>query len=307
VVSLAWAAGTVQTHASPWLTRATRRPSGVNAVYGEPAAAHWRSVSPEQSRDQYHAHRRNGDNELSGAEYQAVCANPQANKGEAGVADMNASGQVTLFNDVTGIPAVASGVRAGHPDPAGSDAALQSGCDWISRDERRSGAGMAGPAVLAHARETGRSGREVWRECVRPRQRCVMRGGAGRRYGAKTGMDPGDPEQIIWGETVMTEHPNIELTRRAYDAFAKGDLAALSEFIADDATWHVQGVGELSGDYHGRDEVCGALSSAPKRACPLPSPVWAVSPGLRWGSMHCTVRCLRVRGPYECWGADAER
>jgi hypothetical protein len=55
----------------------------------------------------------------------------------------------------------------------------------------------------------------------------------------------------------MTEHPNIELTRRAYDAFAKGDLAALSELIADDVTWHVQGVGELSGDYHGRDEVFG--------------------------------------------------
>ena len=26
----------------------------------------------------------------------------------------------------------------------------------------------------------------------------------------------------------MTEHTNVELTRRAYDAFAKGDLAALS-------------------------------------------------------------------------------
>ena len=53
----------------------------------------------------------------------------------------------------------------------------------------------------------------------------------------------------------MTEHTNVELTRRAYDAFAKGDLAALSELIADDVTWHVRGVGPLSGDYHGRDEV----------------------------------------------------
>jgi uncharacterized protein len=53
----------------------------------------------------------------------------------------------------------------------------------------------------------------------------------------------------------MTEHPNVELTRRGYDAFAKGDLAALSELLADDVTWHVRGVGPLSGDYHGRDEV----------------------------------------------------
>jgi len=53
----------------------------------------------------------------------------------------------------------------------------------------------------------------------------------------------------------MTEHPNVELSRRGYDAFAKGDLATLSELIADDVTWHVRGVGPLSGDYHGRDEV----------------------------------------------------
>jgi ketosteroid isomerase-like protein len=53
----------------------------------------------------------------------------------------------------------------------------------------------------------------------------------------------------------VTEHPNIELTRRGYDAFSKGDLGALSELIADDAIWHVPGVGPLSGTYHGRDEV----------------------------------------------------
>ena len=53
----------------------------------------------------------------------------------------------------------------------------------------------------------------------------------------------------------MTEHPHVELTRRGYDAFAKGDLATLSELIADNVTWHVLGVGPLSGTYHGRDEV----------------------------------------------------
>ena len=53
----------------------------------------------------------------------------------------------------------------------------------------------------------------------------------------------------------MTEHPNVELTRRGYDAFAKADLATLSELIAGDAAWHVLGVGPLSGTYHGRDEV----------------------------------------------------
>jgi ketosteroid isomerase-like protein len=50
----------------------------------------------------------------------------------------------------------------------------------------------------------------------------------------------------------MTKHPNIGLTRRGYEAFAKGDLTALSELIADDVTWHALGVGPLSGDYHGQ-------------------------------------------------------
>jgi len=57
------------------------------------------------------------------------------------------------------------------------------------------------------------------------------------------------------GEAAMTEHPNVELTRRGYDAFAKADLAALSELIADDVTWHAPSLGPLSGTYHGRDEV----------------------------------------------------
>jgi len=57
------------------------------------------------------------------------------------------------------------------------------------------------------------------------------------------------------GEAAMTEHPNVELTRRGYDAFAKADLAALSELMADDVTWHAPGLGPLSGTYHGRDEV----------------------------------------------------
>ena len=55
----------------------------------------------------------------------------------------------------------------------------------------------------------------------------------------------------------MTDHPNVELTRRAYEAFARGDIAALAELIAADVTWHVAPPGPLSGTYHGRDEVLG--------------------------------------------------
>ena len=55
----------------------------------------------------------------------------------------------------------------------------------------------------------------------------------------------------------MTEHPHVELTRRGYDAFAKGDLATLSELIADNVTWHVLGVGPLVGA-----AACAAPDSA---------------------------------------------
>ncbi len=59
------------------------------------------------------------------------------------------------------------------------------------------------------------------------------------------------------GKEAVTEHSNVELTRRGYEAFAKGDLATLTELLADDVVWHVQGVGPLNGNYHGRDEVFG--------------------------------------------------
>jgi uncharacterized protein len=55
----------------------------------------------------------------------------------------------------------------------------------------------------------------------------------------------------------MTEHPNVELSRRGYDAFAQADVATLTELIADDAVWHVRGLGPLNGDYRGRDQVFG--------------------------------------------------
>ena len=65
---------------------------------------------------------------------------------------------------------------------------------------------------------------------------------------------PRDPCRVAGGGS-PTEHPNVELARQAYEAMAKGDLAATSEGIADDVTWHGMAAGPLSGTYHGRDEV----------------------------------------------------
>jgi ketosteroid isomerase-like protein len=55
----------------------------------------------------------------------------------------------------------------------------------------------------------------------------------------------------------MAEHPNTELVRKGYDAFAKGDMEVLQELFADDIVWHEGGRNPLSGDYRGRDTVFG--------------------------------------------------
>ncbi|MGA8296363.1 MAG: nuclear transport factor 2 family protein [Acidimicrobiales bacterium] len=58
----------------------------------------------------------------------------------------------------------------------------------------------------------------------------------------------------------MAEHPNVELTRRGYAAFSKGDFADLTDVFADDIVWHVPGPGPLAGTYRGRDAVFGMFA-----------------------------------------------
>jgi ketosteroid isomerase-like protein len=52
-------------------------------------------------------------------------------------------------------------------------------------------------------------------------------------------------------------HPNEDLLRRAFDAFAKGDMDTLRELTDQDAVWHTPGCNQLSGDYRGADEILG--------------------------------------------------
>src|SRR4029453_13535056 len=56
-------------------------------------------------------------------------------------------------------------------------------------------------------------------------------------------------------EAVMAEHPNAERIRRAFAAFAQGDMATMTELIAEDTVWHIPGRGRLSGDHRGREAV----------------------------------------------------
>lgn len=50
-------------------------------------------------------------------------------------------------------------------------------------------------------------------------------------------------------------HPNEDLMRRGYEAFANGDMETLDGLLADDITWHSPGQNPFAGDYEGKQEV----------------------------------------------------
>jgi ketosteroid isomerase-like protein len=51
----------------------------------------------------------------------------------------------------------------------------------------------------------------------------------------------------------MAEHKNVELVRRGYEAFQKGDMDTLREIMAADVVWHTPGNSVISGDKKGID------------------------------------------------------
>jgi ketosteroid isomerase-like protein len=54
-------------------------------------------------------------------------------------------------------------------------------------------------------------------------------------------------------------HPNEDLLRRGYAAFASGDMETLNELFDDDIVWHTPGNNALAGDYSGKEAVFGNL------------------------------------------------
>jgi hypothetical protein len=48
---------------------------------------------------------------------------------------------------------------------------------------------------------------------------------------------------------------NVELVRAGYDAFTRGDLAAVEELFHPEVVWHAKRLGALSGDHKGWPEV----------------------------------------------------
>ena len=58
----------------------------------------------------------------------------------------------------------------------------------------------------------------------------------------------------------MTDHPNLVLARAGYEAFDRGDMAAVSDLLSDDIVWHSGGSNVLTGDYAGKEAVLDFFS-----------------------------------------------
>lgn len=57
----------------------------------------------------------------------------------------------------------------------------------------------------------------------------------------------------------MDPHPNVAIVRRAFEAYASGDLDALAEAFTDDVVWHVPGTNRFSGLFAGLDVAMDRL------------------------------------------------
>ena len=63
-------------------------------------------------------------------------------------------------------------------------------------------------------------------------------------------------------------HPNADLVRKGFEAFAAGDMATLDAIMSDDVVWHASGAGVLAGDFVGKQAVFGSFALIPKRPTP---------------------------------------
>lgn len=52
-------------------------------------------------------------------------------------------------------------------------------------------------------------------------------------------------------------HPNEDLLRQGYEAFGAGAVDKVLALFAPDIVWHVGGSSQITGDYHGHQEVLG--------------------------------------------------
>jgi ketosteroid isomerase-like protein len=78
------------------------------------------------------------------------------------------------------------------------------------------------------------------------------------------GVSPQAPDR--GGSMLGTDE--VELVRRAYDAFVAGDVGWLHEHLHENVVYHVAGAGSLSGEQRGLDAVLAYLGKVVTVALP---------------------------------------
>gem|GEM_PF-584468 len=59
-------------------------------------------------------------------------------------------------------------------------------------------------------------------------------------------------------------HPNADFVRKGVEAMIAGDMATVSEMIADDAKFHWPGTSRVSGDIEGKEAILESLAVMPE-------------------------------------------
>jgi uncharacterized protein len=85
---------------------------------------------------------------------------------------------------------------------------------------------------------------------------CPVDGRGAGRLLASEAQTTSDKEATMTTQTgAERASRNLELVRAGYDAFTRGDLAAVEELFHPDVVWHAQRLGALSDDHKGWPEV----------------------------------------------------
>jgi ketosteroid isomerase-like protein len=71
-------------------------------------------------------------------------------------------------------------------------------------------------------------------------------------------------------------HPNADLVRKGFAAFAAGDMATMDQLFADDAKWHATGRSPLAGDFDGKEAIFGSFARIPQETDSFHQDVHAV-------------------------------
>lgn len=84
----------------------------------------------------------------------------------------------------------------------------------------------------------------------------------------------------------MSTHKNAEQITKMIEAFGQGDLAAVGNNFAPDATWELPGRSVVAGTYQGPDEIIGFLA----KSYELSGGTLGLEPlavlGSDWGAVH---------------------